>query len=46
MSIINLQIPEALRNQFKALCSSRGETMREVLLELIKKEVEKGKPKR
>ena len=36
-------IPEELRNQFKATCALQGKTITEVLIELMRKEVEKGK---
>lgn len=44
MTAITLkQVDAQLRNEFKAVCARRGVTMREVILELIRKEVEKDK---
>jgi porphobilinogen deaminase len=47
MATVNLKdIPDELRNQFKAACALRGQTIRDVLMELMQKEVEKGRPKK
>ena len=42
MPVINLRnVPDDLKNQFKAVCAEQGKNMTEVLIELMKKEVEK-----
>jgi len=47
MATVNLRgVPEELRNQFKAACALQGKTITEVLIELMRKEVEKGRPKK
>jgi hypothetical protein len=44
MATINLRgVPEELRNQYKALCALQGKTITDALIELIRREVEKGK---
>jgi len=39
-------VPDDLRNQFKAVCALQAKTMTEVIIELMRKEVEKGRPKK
>jgi hypothetical protein len=47
MATVNLRgVPEELRNQFKASCALQGKTITEVLIELMRKEVEKGKSRK
>jgi hypothetical protein len=47
MATLNLRgIPDELRNQFKAACALQGKTITEVMMELMRKEVEKGKSKK
>jgi hypothetical protein len=47
MATLNLRgVPDELRNQFKALCALQGKNMTDVLIELMRKEVEKGRPKK
>jgi hypothetical protein len=47
MATLNLRdIPDDLRNQFKAVCALQGKTIRDVLMELMRREVEKGRPKK
>lgn len=47
MATINLRgVPDELRNQFKAVCALEGKTIIQKLIELMKKEVEKGKLKK
>lgn len=47
MSTLNLRnVPLELRNQFKAACAAKGETMTEAVIEFMQKEVEKGKPRK
>jgi len=47
MATINLRdIPDDLRNQFKAACALQGKTITAVLIELMRKEVEKSKPEK
>ena len=42
MTVINLKIPEDLRNKFKGICAVKGETMRDTLLRFIEETVKKG----
>jgi hypothetical protein len=46
MGIIHVKIDEDLRDRFKALCALKRSTMQEQLVDLIRKEVEKGKPRK
>jgi hypothetical protein len=47
MATINLRdVPDELHNQFKAACALQGKSIREVLIDLMKREVEKGRPKK
>ncbi len=46
MGIIHVKIEEKLRDQFKALCALKRSTMQGQLLDFIRKEVAKGKPKK
>ena len=47
MATLNLRgVPDELRNQFKAACALQGKTITEVMIELMKKEVAKGRPKK
>ncbi len=47
MATMNLRgIPDDLRNQFKAACALQGKTITAMLIELMRKEVEKGRPKK
>ncbi|MBW8003385.1 MAG: copy number control protein [Planctomycetes bacterium] len=40
--LIIRKIPEDLRNQFKALCASKGSNMREEIIKFMKQAVEKA----
>ena len=40
---INLEIPEALKRQFKATAARRGKSMTEILIDYINKTVRRGK---
>jgi hypothetical protein len=43
MATLNLRgVPDQLRNQFKAACALQGKTITEVMIELMKKEVERA----
>ncbi len=46
MGELHLRIDIDLRAEFKALCALKQSTMQEEILEFIKKEVEKGRPKK
>jgi len=47
MGSLNIRkVPDDVRRQFKSLCVARGRTMAEVIIEFMRKEVEKGKPKK
>jgi hypothetical protein len=39
-SILVKDIPDELRNLFKAICAEQGKTMREGIIELMREEVE------
>jgi phage terminase Nu1 subunit (DNA packaging protein) len=41
-NILLKDVPENLKRKFKALCATRGKTMKEEILRLMKEEVEKG----
>jgi hypothetical protein len=41
MTVINLKMPEDLRNKFKSICASKGETMRDTLLRFVEETVRK-----
>jgi hypothetical protein len=45
-TMILRNVPEDLRKQFKLHCIQNNTNMTEVLIELMRKEVEKGKPKK
>lgn len=46
MATINLELPDDLRDRFKAVCALRRSTMRAELIAFIRAEVEKlGTPK-
>jgi hypothetical protein len=38
--ILVKDVPDELRNLFKAICAERGKTMREVVIELMRETVE------
>ena len=43
MATLNLRdVPDDLRNQFKAVCALQGKTIRDVIMKLMRKEVEKA----
>ena len=47
MISLNLRnIPLELRNQFKAVCAAKGKTMTEAIIEFMRREVEKGRPRK
>lgn len=46
MAILNIRVPDDLRNQFKAQCAAKGTNMREEILALIKGAVAKGGKKK
>jgi hypothetical protein len=39
-AILVKDVPDELRNLFKAICAERGKTMREVVIELMRETVE------
>ncbi len=39
-AILVKDVPDELRNLFKAICAERGKTMREGIIELMRKAVE------
>jgi len=43
MATLNLKdVPDDLRNHFKAVCALQGKTIRDVIMELMQKEVERA----
>jgi phage terminase Nu1 subunit (DNA packaging protein) len=40
-TLIVKDIPDEVKNKFKAVCAERGKTIKEELIRLMKKEVEK-----
>jgi porphobilinogen deaminase len=47
MAVLTLKdVPNDLRNQFKAACALQGKNMREAILDFMRKEVERGRPKK
>jgi antitoxin component of RelBE/YafQ-DinJ toxin-antitoxin module len=42
MGHINLEIDDELRNRFKGVCATKGQTMRDTLLRFIEETVKKG----
>jgi hypothetical protein len=47
MGTLNLRnVPPDLRNKFKAACAAKGKNMTEVIVEYMKREVEKRQPKK
>jgi hypothetical protein len=42
MATINLSIPEDLRNKFKGVCATKGQTMKDTLLKFIEETVKKA----
>jgi len=42
MAIINIEVPDKLRDAFKAVCTEQGQTMRGALLKLIRDTVAKA----
>jgi hypothetical protein len=47
MGSLNIRkVPDDVRRQFKSLCVAKGRTMAEVIIEFMRKEAEKGKPKK
>ncbi len=46
MAVVYIKnVPDELRNKFKASCAEKGSNMREELLKYMKKEVEKAAQK-
>jgi antitoxin component of RelBE/YafQ-DinJ toxin-antitoxin module len=46
MALLNIRIPDDLRNRFKSICAAQGTNMRETILLLVEEFVRKeGKKK-
>ena len=46
MAVMNIRLPDDLRNQFKAMCAARGTNMREEIHKMIQTAVAKGGKKK
>ncbi len=46
MALMNIRLPDELRNRFKAQCAAKGSNMREEIIKLIKGALAKGAGKK